>query len=242
VGPIKVTPATRRIRNLGILVRNCRLPRLTWVAEAFPFGAVLLARDRARGGLYELRAVFGYKVGHMKRSVVILSAFALLGASCSSEASTASGHAVSPPTQQTPASKPIAHVGDALNLMRIGEQKITVTLLQVINPATVPNGWGDAGKTYIATKLKITNAGTSSIVGNTNSDVSVVGSDKQSYRADFATVTECKDFVDGWFLLAAGASTTGCVVFKLPQGVTSVKVKYAPSSGISHDVGEWLNP
>jgi hypothetical protein len=169
----------------------------------------------------------------MKRSVVILSAFALLGASCSSEASTASGHAVSPPTQQTPASKPIAHVG---------EQKITVTLLQVINPATVPNGWGDAGKTYIATKLKITNAGTSSIVGNTNSDVSVVGSDNHSYRADFATVTECKDFVDGWFLLAAGASTTGCVVFKLPQGVTSVKVKYAPSSGISHDVGEWLNP
>jgi hypothetical protein len=178
----------------------------------------------------------------MKRSVVILSAFALLGASCSSEASTASGHAVSPPTQQTPASKPIAHVGDALNLMRIGEQKITVTLLQVINPATVPNGWGDAGKTYIATKLKITNAGTSSIVGNTNSDVSVVGSDNHSYRADFATVTECKDFVDGWFLLAAGASTTGCVVFKLPQGVTSVKVKYAPSSGISHDVGEWLIP
>jgi hypothetical protein len=242
VGPIKVTPATRRIRNLGILVRNCRLPRLTWVAEAFHFGAVLLARDRARGGLYELRAVFGYKVGHMKRFVVTLSAFALLATSCSSEASTASGHAVSPPTQQTPASNPIAHVGDALNLMRIGEQKITVTLLQVINPATVPNGWGDAGKTYIATKLKITNAGTSSIVGNTNSDVSVVGSDNHSYRADFATVTECKDFVDGWFLLAAGASTTGCVVFKLPQGVTSVKVKYAPSSGISHDVGEWLNP
>ena len=79
-------------------------------------------------------------------------------------------------------------------------------------------------------------------MGNTNSDVSMVGSDNQSYRADFATVTECKDFVDGWFLLAAGASTTGCVVFKFPQGVTPVTVNYVPSSGISHDVGEWLNP
>jgi Domain of unknown function (DUF4352) len=178
----------------------------------------------------------------MKRSVVTLSALALLAASCSSETSKASEHATSPPTQQSPASKPVAHVGDTLNLMRIGEQKITVALLEVINPATVPNGWGDPGKTYIATKLKITNTGTSSIVGNTNSDVSVVGSDNQNYRADFATVTECKDFVDGWFLLAAGASATGCVVFKLPQGVTPVKVKYVPSSGISHDVGEWLNP
>ena len=90
--------------------------------------------------------------------------------------------------------------------------------------------------------MTITNTGTSTITGNGNSDVSVVGSDNQSYRADLATVTECKDFVDGWFLLAAGASTTGCVVFGLPQGVTPVKVKYVPSSGISHDVGEWLNP
>ena len=178
----------------------------------------------------------------MKRSVVTLSMLALLAASCSTQKSTASDHAASPPTQQPPASKPVAHVGDTLNLMRIGAQKITVTLLQIINPATVPNGWADAGKTYMATKLKITNAGTSTIVGNTNSDVSVVGSDNQSYRADFATVTECKDFVDGWFLLAAGASTTGCVVFKFPQGVTPVKVNYVPSSGISHDVGEWLNP
>ncbi|MGH3634134.1 MAG: DUF4352 domain-containing protein [Mycobacterium sp.] len=117
-----------------------------------------------------------------------------------------------------------------------------MTLMQVINPATVPNGWGAAGKTYIATKLTITNSGTSTIVGNGNSDVSVVGSDDQSYSADFAVVTECKDFAYGWFLLAAGASKTGCVVFALPQGIAPVKVKYVPSSGVSHDVGEWLNP
>jgi Domain of unknown function (DUF4352) len=184
----------------------------------------------------------GYKVGHMKRFVVTLSAFALLAVSCSTETSKVSKPAASPSTQQSPASKPVAHVGDTLNLMRIGEQKIAVRLVQVINPATVPNGWGDAGKTYIATKMTITNTGTSTITGNGNSDVSVVGSDNQSYRADLASVTECKDFVDGWFLLAAGASTTGCVVFGLPRGVTPVKVKYVPSSGISHDVGEWLNP
>src|ERR1700757_4338449 len=124
----------------------------------------------------------GYKVGHMKRSVVTLSAFALLSASCSTGTSKGSEHAAPQPPQRSPASKPVAHVGDTLNLMRIGEQRIAVTLVQVINPATVPNGWGDAGKTYIATKLTITNTGTSTITGNGNSDVSVVGSDNQSYR------------------------------------------------------------
>lgn len=178
----------------------------------------------------------------MKRYVVALLMFALLAVSCSTEVSTSSHPVVSSSAQQQPAPKPVAHIGDTLNLMRVGDQKITVTVVRIIAPATVPAGWGDVGKTYIATQLKISNAGTSTIVGNSNSDVAVVGSDNQSYSADFTTVTECKDFAYGWFLLAPGAFTIGCVVFKLPQGITPVKVKYTPSSGISHDVGEWLNP
>jgi hypothetical protein len=55
-------------------------------------------------------------------------------------------------------------------------------------------------------------------------------------------VTECEDFTYGWFLIAAGDSKSGCVTFGLPPGVAPAKVKYSPSSGISHDVGEWLNP
>lgn len=180
------------------------------------------------------------KIVHVKRYVVALLMFAMLAVSCSTKASPARDPAVSS-SQRPPAPKPVAHVGDTLDLMRVGDQKIAVTLLRVIAPATVPAGWADASKTYIATQLKIANTGTSTIVGNSNSDVSVVGSDNQSYRADFATVTECKDFAYGWFLLAAGSSTTGCVVFGLPHGVTPTKVKYIPSSGISRDVGEWLS-
>lgn len=178
----------------------------------------------------------------MKRFVVTLAAVVLLAASCSAETSNVTGPAAVPSTQRSPAPRPVAHVGETLNLMRIGEQQIAVTLTQVINPATVPHAWGDPGKTYIAAKLTITNAGTTTIVGNANSDVVVVGSDNHDYRADFATVTECKDFTYGWFLLAVGASTTGCVAFALPPGVAPVKIKYTPSSGISRDVGMWHNP
>jgi hypothetical protein len=176
----------------------------------------------------------------MKRFVVALSASALLVASCSSGAPKTDKPAPSP-TQHSAPPKPAAHIGQTLDLMRIGDQKIAVTLDQVINPATVPNGWGDPGKTYVAAKLTIKNTGTTTIVGNGNSNVSVVGSDSQTYHADFTTVTECKDFVYGWFIIAMGDSKTGCVTFGLPPGVTPVKVKYSPSSGISHDVGEWQN-
>lgn len=176
----------------------------------------------------------------MRRWVVALCVLLLSTVSCSAEPAEGSKPESPPPAQ--PAPRPVAHVGQTLDLMRIGGQKIAVTLTDIVAPATVPNGWGEAGKTYIATKLRIENAGTTTIVGNSNSDVSVIGSDGQTYEADFATVTECQDFGYGWFLIAAGASNGGCVVFALPAGVTAAKVRYTPSSGISQDVGEWLNP
>jgi len=176
----------------------------------------------------------------MRRSVVVLCALLLSAVSCSAEPAENAQPATS--SQPSPTAKPPAQLGDTLELMRIGGQKIAVTLTEIISPATVPHGWGAAGKTYIATKLRIENAGTTTIVGNSNSNVSVVGSDDKSYHADFATVTECQDFAYGWFLIAAGSESTGCVVFALPTGVTAAKVRYTPSSGISRDIGEWLNP
>lgn len=178
----------------------------------------------------------------MRRWVVALGVLVLSLVSCSAEPAT-NGHPESAPTpQHSRPARPPAHVGQTLDLMRIGGQQIAVTLTDVIVPATVPNGWGEPGKTYLATKLRIENAGNTTIVGNSNSDVSVVGSDDQDYPADFAKVTECQDSGYGWFLIAAGSTSTGCVVFALPTGVTAAKIRYSPSSGISHDVGEWQYP
>ncbi|MEB3034313.1 DUF4352 domain-containing protein [[Mycobacterium] nativiensis] len=178
----------------------------------------------------------------MRRSVVALGVLVWSVTSCSAGPAENAHAGPVTPAPQTATAKPAAHLGQTLNLMRIGGQKIAVTLTEVISPATVPNGWGEAGKTYSATKLRIENTGTTTIVGNGNSDVSVIGSDDQTYEADFATVTECRDFTDGWFLIAAGSSSSGCVVFALPTGVTVAKIRYSPSSGISQDIGEWLNP
>ena len=177
----------------------------------------------------------------MKRAVAALIGCAAICAACSTQPQAPPPLQPVPPAPAAPGqpTHPAVPVGQSLDLMRIGGQSIKVTLTEIVNPAVVPNGWGDPTKNYIATKLRIENTGSTTIVGNTNSDVTVIGSDNHDYRADFATVVQCKDFVYGWFLIAAGSSTAGCVVFALPPGVSPAKIRYVPSSGLSHDVGEW---
>jgi hypothetical protein len=150
-----------------------------------------------------------------------------------------------PPTPGTSSAAPAAaHTGAMLTLTGEGGAKATVQLTQVIDPAqgadqfTTP----DAGKRFVATVFKITNTSGSALTGDANNDVSVVGSDNQTYTADFDNVSECTNFASGQYQLAAGESTTGCVVFQVPTGAAVAKVKYSPSSGFANDFGEWLNP
>lgn len=176
----------------------------------------------------------------MKRFVVALSVFALLGGACSSHtdhsepaSTTGTGH---------PAAQSSGRVGDTLQLTRADGSTVAVTLTQIINPATVAGGKGEPGKTYLATQLTLADTGTTAIEGAVNVNVSVVGSDGQTYTAELDDVTECRNFEAGTFHLDAGESATGCVVFALPSGVTPAKVHYKPSAGFAEDSGEWLVP
>jgi hypothetical protein len=178
----------------------------------------------------------------MKRFVVVLGALAVVITSCTSEASKAGKHSkFSPGGEQTHTAK-TAHVGDKISLKPIGGAKTDVTLMQVINPASIQDGMGDADKTYIATKFTITNTGKTTVVGDANNNAKVVGSDDEVYPSDLAAVNGCTNFIDGEFLIPPGGSVTGCVSFGLPPGVTPTKIKYMPSSGIAQGIGEWRYP
>lgn len=183
----------------------------------------------------------------MNRPAVALSVFAALStglaAGCTShtESPKAPTSTETPSTTETSSAAPKAtgHIGDTLTLTRADGSTIAVTLEGVINPATVTPAGGDPGATYIATRLKIADPGTTDIDGDVNINVSVFGSDGQRYTADLNNVSECTNFESGVFHLAPGESAIGCVVFALPHGVTPTKVKYAPSSGFAYDFGEW---
>lgn len=176
----------------------------------------------------------------MKRSVVAFSVFALFAAGCSAQSVEVNEPGSTSGDGSQAASKVTGRLGDTLNLTRADDSKIAVTLLQVVNPATVANKPPDATKTYVATKLKITDSSSEAIEGDVNINVSMVGSDDQSYTADLSDVTDCTNFESGAFHLGAGESATGCVVFALPHGVTPARVKYTPSAGFANDFGEWV--
>jgi hypothetical protein len=176
----------------------------------------------------------------MKWPIAALSAFVVLAAACSGQNSTTSESAPAPGGTSRTASKPTGHVGDTLNLTRVDGGKIDVTLTQVINPATVEGSKAEPDKTYVATKLTISDTGTTAIEGDANVNVSVIGSDNRSYAADLNDVSECTNFDSGAFHLGPGESATGCAVFALPPGVSPTKVKYVPSAGFADDSGEWL--
>jgi hypothetical protein len=141
-----------------------------------------------------------------------------------------------------------AHVGATLSLSGSGGATAQVTLSQVNNPATGASGpptdssGNPNGDTYVATLMTIKNTSSSAIQGDANNDSTLIGSNNQSYSADFDSVNECTNFNSGSYQLAAGETAAGCVVFVMPPGVTPVKFHYSPDSGFSINFGEWLIP
>jgi|GEM_PF-1239436 len=184
----------------------------------------------------------------MNRPIIALSALALtasaMSAACSSHNDPTNGPPAAAASGEsgTATPKPAGHTGDALTLTRADGSTVTVTLEKMINPATVTPGPGEPGVTYIATQFTIANPGSATINGDVNTNVWAFGSDGQRYAPDLKDVGECTNFDDGMFHIAPGESSTGCVVFALPAGVSPAKVRYAPSSGFAEGFGEWLFP
>jgi hypothetical protein len=135
-----------------------------------------------------------------------------------------------------------AHVGSTLDIG--GSSGLAIDLQQVIDPAqgadqfTTP----DAGKRFVATLFQITDKGTGAYTDDANSNVTLIGSDNQSYTADFNSVSECTNFSSGQYTLASGESATGCVIFQLPDAIKPAKVQFQTESGFLGDTGEWLIP
>ena len=88
-------------------------------------------------------------------------------------------------------------------------------------------------------ELTYTNTGSATLTGDANSDISVMGSNNQSYTADFDSLAEGTNFNNGEYTLAHGASVTGFVTFQLPVGVKVVQVQADMSGFGQGTVGQW---
>ncbi len=185
-------------------------------------------------------------------AAVAIAALAVASAACSktteiNQPSSSQPAGAAKSGAATSTTKPVAHVGATLTLTAEGA-KAAVTLKQIIDPATgtlgppTDDNGNPNGDVYVAALLTIDNAGAAAFSGDANNDATIIGSNGQDYTADFDSVSECTNFDNGTYRLGPGESATGCVVFKLPPGITPAKFQYSPASGFASDFGEWLVP
>lgn len=148
--------------------------------------------------------------------------------------------ATAPPTTLSP----VAHVGATIATSN-GQDTANVTVTKIEDPAQpVQYLSPDPGARFVAVILTITSTTTGTMQGDAANDVTVIGSDNQTYTPNFEPVNGCTDFDNGSFTLTDGESTTGCVTFQVPDAVHVVKVRFAPDGGEIPGVtiGEWVNP
>lgn len=97
----------------------------------------------------------------------------------------------------------------------------------------------NAGDRLVAIKFRVTDASAKYRASDdADMDATIVGSNDETYQASLDTVTECTDFDAGAFNLNPGESTTGCVVFEIPQALGVSEVKWEAGFG-EGGTGTW---
>ena len=115
-----------------------------------------------------------------------------------------------------------------------------VTLAKIIDPAQGADQLStpDTGKRFVGVVFTIKALSGSPQDEDANNDAAVVGSNGQTYTADFDNIAGYTNFSNGSINVAQGNTTTGVVVFQVPDGVKVAEVQWTASGGFGSTV-QW---
>jgi hypothetical protein len=182
----------------------------------------------------------------MKRELRLVALLALLLTVLAGCAVTTAGHlspatpgptGSAPPMPGSPPPTTTATLGQKLWFDHTG-----VVVWRVFDPADLSSTVFEPHGRYVVVQITVTNGGTQTLTGNANLNTTVIGSNNQTYTADFGGAaaldsSNCTNFGYGNYVLAPYESSTGCVAFDLPLSVTPTAVRFAPFLG--HSYGTW---
>ncbi len=142
----------------------------------------------------------------------------------------------------TTAAAPPSALGATNTVHDFTGDALSVAVTQVIDPATAGAGSGlaDTGYRFVAVEMTLSDSGGGEIEGDANFSTTVLGSDGQTYTADFGTASGCTNFIYGLFTLLGGDSSTGCVLFQLPTSVVVQAVDFSLAPTYL-DTASWEN-
>ena len=125
-----------------------------------------------------------------------------------------------------------ARIGSYFDVQDVSGDTYQVTLVKVIDPAqgadqfTTP----DSGKRFVAAVFRIKALRGSPQDEDANNDAVIVGSNGQSYTADFSDIAGYTNFDNGTIHVAQGDTETGSVTFQVPEGVKAARVQWTPGA------------
>lgn len=162
-------------------------------------------------------------------------------------AATAAAPATSAQATPTPTPSPSQSlsgpVGTVYKVTDSSGNVMTVTLTKVIDPAqgadqyTTPNnGFRFVGAVFTLSGV----SGTFS--DDANSDATLVGSNGQSYTADFSSIAGVTNFNNGEYNLTPGVRSVGAVTFQVPTGVSVSAIQWSGSGGFGGAPATWTLP
>jgi len=160
-------------------------------------------------------------------------------ASHTSDSTTPSGTLVSGgPASAQPA--PPGKLGASFDVKDGSGNTYQITLAKVIDPAKGANQFSapDSGKRLVGLVFRIKALSGSPQNEDANNDAALIGSNGQTYSADFVGIAGYTNFDTGVIHVAQGDTVTGAVTFQVPEGVTISKVKWNTLSGFGSTV-EW---
>ncbi len=172
-------------------------------------------------------------------AVAALAATVILGgAGCGSIVKTSARAHTAPaaPTSSEAAPPPTPSlsgpIGTSYAVTDPSGNKVSVTLTRVIDPAqgadqfTTPQ----SGSRFVGAVFSIKGI-SGAFSDDANNDATVVGSNGQTYTADFDSIAGYTGFNDGEFSVSAGESSVGAVTFQIPLAVKVSKVEWSANGG-----------
>ena len=184
------------------------------------------------------------------RTAVLAVAAAMLGivgcgslAKMSAPASKAAAASASTSAAPSPSNNLSGPVGTTYTVNDQSGDKISVTLTRVIDPAqgadqfTAP----DRGNHFVGAVVHITGiSGTFS--DDANNDATLIGSNGQTYTADFDSISGYTNFNDGEYNVSSGEKYVGAITFQVPVAVKVAKIEWSANGGLGGAPAEWQVP
>ena len=172
--------------------------------------------------------------------IIVVAASGGGGVSTTPSGTGATAKSAGSPSPTTTRSAAPAAIGSYFDVQDASGNTYRVTLDKIIDPAQGADQYTtpDNGKRFVGAVFTILAVNGSPSNEDANSDAAIVGSNGQTYTADFNNIAGYTNFNSGQINVAQGEKTTGAVTFQVPTGVKVSKVQWTPAGGLG-DTVQW---